>query len=95
MGKYWKDGFWIAMLFFDISNEILDNRHDIASAFARNVMGFCHDFGGLLFQFSHAGRRLVKFLILPAQKPQRQFFFLLSDKTHNEMPKLPDPPEAD
>jgi hypothetical protein len=46
--------------------------------------------GGLLFQFSFSGHRLFKFLILPAQKTHRQFFFLLSDKTHNEMPKLPE-----
>jgi len=86
------------VLFFNIRNEIFDDGNDIAPSFARNVMGFLYDFGGLLFHFGISGDRFVKFLILPAQKPHRQFFFLLSDKAHNEIPKLPEmsnPPEAD
>jgi len=82
-----------AALFFDLSNEIFDNGHDIAPSFARNIMGFLYNFGGLLFQFGISGDRLFEFLILPAQKPHRQFFFLLSDKAHNEMPKLPKVPK--
>jgi hypothetical protein len=72
--------------FFYIGYHFFENRHDISSSVASDLMGVLNKPGSLFFQFFHYRNRNLQPLILPNQQSHGQTFFLLSDKSHLVFP---------